>query len=218
MPIATLLVFFLFFSCSLADHSPSLNRCTGTPSLTCKHEWGIPFFLKFAPTAPLATWLDFFSFFFCSPLIPPLLSCVQGPHSLANTSGSTLYLKSVPTAHLATWCSFSSSYPFFSFSADPLPFCHRCNCWDPTHLRVQVGFPFSMDSHLLHPSAHECEVRCRSQLVHFLLLLSHLLTAPFLTWELPPTRPFIMCHPCRIAFTILHCPPLVIHFWLSTSD
>ena len=30
--------FFLHFMFS-ADCSPSLNRCTGTPSLACKHEW-----------------------------------------------------------------------------------------------------------------------------------------------------------------------------------
>src|ERR1700722_1602572 len=79
---------------------------------------------------------------------------------------------------------------FFLFSADPLPFSHRC-AGTPLDCKHEWGLPSFMDLHPPRPSAHKREVRRRIKLVRFLLLLLlfHALTTPFLTCTWPPCSP-----------------------------
>jgi hypothetical protein len=146
----------------------------------------------------------FFFFSFSADPLPLSHRCTGTPLACKREWGSPLSQICACRAlsHLVLiW--FVSVFFFFSFAADPSLSLTGALLGPHSLASVSGGSPFSRirTRRALPLMDVRCEARrCRSQLVCFLLLLFfRSLTAPFVTWEPPPARPFVTRRPRRVA-------------------
>jgi hypothetical protein len=176
---------------------------------------GDPLFSFLCLLRPLP-WFIFPFFFPFSADPSPSLTGAQGPHSLANTSRVPFFFCACCTlCHLVCPFSFSS----FFFSADPLPFSHRC-IGTPLACKREWAFPIFTDLHLPCPFARKREARCCGQLVRFftftfsftdrpfslgnpLLLVLLSCVAPVASSSCHPCLRHVAMSPCRVTVALV---------------